>query len=181
MPIRPTLALLVLCSLSTHALSQVYSWVDEKGQKHFGSQPPPAQQVEAVTIKPGYAAEAPAAAPAEPARAAAAERAPGKTSKREMCQSAMRWTVIDLKNLREIAEERQSAGRITAAEYAQAQQNLDGVEQRISLQDCTTSSGEDQQRYECLSKGAGVLVCSGLMAAAMEEAEKEARQRSRKP
>lgn len=181
MPTRQILAMLLLCSLSAQALGQVYTWVDENGQKHFGSQPPAAQpKVEAVTIKPGYAAEARTVAPAEPARAAA-ERAPGKTSKREMCQSAMRWTVIDLKNLREIAEERQSAGRITAAEYAQAQQNLDGVEQRISLQDCTTSSGEDQQRYECLSKGAGVLVCSGLMAAAMEEAEKEARQRSRKP
>ena len=40
MLVRPTLALLVLCSLSTQALSQVYTWVDEKGQKHFGSQPP---------------------------------------------------------------------------------------------------------------------------------------------
>ncbi|MBD9654332.1 DUF4124 domain-containing protein [Pseudomonas sp. PDM12] len=181
MLVRPTLALLVLCSLSTQALSQVYTWVDEKGQKHFGSQPPAARQVEAVTIKPGYAGEARAAAAATPAQAARAEAAPAKTSKREMCQSAMRWTVIDLKNLREIAEERQSAGRITAAEYAQAQQNLDGVEQRISLQDCTTSSGEDQQRYDCLSKGAGVLVCSGLMAAAMEEAEKEAAKRTGKP
>lgn len=93
----------------------------------------------------------------------------------------MRWTVIDLKNLREIAEERKSAGRITAAEYDQAQKNLAGVEQQIELQDCVTSSGEDQQRYECLSKGAGVLVCSGLMSAAMEDAEKEAAKRTGKP
>ncbi|MEQ9727958.1 DUF4124 domain-containing protein [Pseudomonas sp. WHRI 8822A] len=181
MLVRPTLALLVLCSLSTQALSQVYTWVDETGQKHFGSQPPAARQVEAVTIKPGYAGEARAAAAATPAQAARAEAAPAKTSKREMCQSAMRWTVIDLKNLREIAEERKSVGRITAAEYAQAQQNLAGVEQRISLQDCTSSSGENQQRYECLSKGAGVLVCSGLMAAAMEGAQSEARLRAKKP
>lgn len=181
MLVRPTLALLVLCSLSNQALSQVYTWVDEKGQKHFGSQPPAAQQAEAVTIKPGYAGETRAAAASTPAQAARAEAAPAKTSKREMCQSAMRWTVIDLKNLHEIADERKSAGRITAAEYAQAQKNLDGVEQRISQQDCITSSGEDQQRYECLAKGAGVLVCSGLMAAAMEEAEKEAAKRTGKP
>ncbi|WP_070886651.1 DUF4124 domain-containing protein [Pseudomonas argentinensis] len=181
MPIRQILALLVLCSLSLQALSQVYSWVDEKGQKHFGSQPPAAQQVEAVTIKPGYAGEARAAAPAAPAQAARTEAAPAKTSKREMCQSAMRWTVIDLENLREIAEERKSAGRITAAEYAQAQKNLAGAEQRITLQDCLSSSAEDQQRYECLSGGAGVLACSGLLSAAMQEAEQEARQRIGNP
>ncbi len=182
MLIRQMLAMLVLCSLSAQGLSQVYTWVDENGQKHFRSQPPPAQrQVETVTIKPGYAGEARAAAPETPARTAPTEAASARTSRREMCQSAMRWTVIDLKNLREIAEARKSAGRITTAEYAQAQKNLDGVEQRISLQDCTTSSGEDQQRYECLSKGAGVLVCSGLMAAAMEKAEGEARQRAAKP
>ena len=181
MPARQMLAMLVLCSLSAQALSQVYTWVDENGQKHFGSQPPAAQQAKAVTIKPGYAGETRAAAPETPAQGAAAEPAPAKASRREMCQSAMRWTVTDLSNLREIAEARRSAGRITAAEYAQAQKNLAGVEQRISLQDCVTSSGENQQRYECLSKGAGVLVCSGLMAAALEEAESEARQRARKP
>ena len=121
MLVRPTLALLVLCSLSTQALSQVYTWVDEKGQKHFGSQPPAAQQVEAVTIKPGYAGEARAAAAATPAQAARAEVAPAKTSKREMCQSAMRWTVIDLKNLREIADERRSGGRITWLFYTSSE------------------------------------------------------------
>ncbi|TWE09595.1 uncharacterized protein DUF4124 [Pseudomonas sp. AG1028] len=178
---RQILAMLLLCSLSAQALSQVYTWVDENGQKHFGSQPPAAQQAEAVTIKPAYAGETRAASPAAPAQAASTEAVPAKTSKREMCQSAMRWTAVDLKNLHEIAEERKSGGRITAAEYAQAQDNLAGVEQRISLQDCVTSSSEDQQRYECLSKGAGVLVCSGLMAAAMEEAEQEAAKRTRKP
>ena len=182
MPTRQILAMLLLCSLSAQALGQVYTWVDENGQKHFGSQPPAAQpKVETVTIKPGYAGEVRAPAFETPARTTPAEAAPARTSRREMCQSAMRWTAIDLKNLREIAAERKSAGRITAGEYAQTQENLDGVEQRISLQDCTTSSGEDQQRYECLSKGAGVLVCSGLMAAAMEEAEKEAAKRTRKP
>lgn len=181
MPARQMLAMLVLCSLSAQALSQVYTWVDESGQKHFGSQPPAAQQADTVTIKPGYTGETRAAAPEAPAEGAAAEPAPAKASRREMCQSAMRWTVVDLKNLREIAEVRKSAGRITAAEYAQAQKNLAGVERRINLQDCVTSSGEDQQRYECLAKGTGVLVCSGLMAAAMEEAEGEVRQRARKP
>lgn len=174
MLIRQMLAMLVLCSLSAQALSQVYTWVDENGQKHFGSQPPAAQQAEAVTIKPSYAGEKREIAPEAPIHAMSVEPAAAKTSKREMCQSAMRWTVIDLKNLREVARKRRDAGRITSAEYAQSLQNLDGVEQRVSLQECLASAAQERQRYECLSQGAGVLVCSGLAAAAMDDASKRA-------
>lgn len=168
---RQMLPLFLLCSvLCAPALSQVYTWVDENGQKHFGSQPPASQRgAESVSITQGYVAERQASAPS-----------PGTLSKREMCKSALRWTASDLENLKELAEARREAGRITAAEYAEGQKNLAGVEERITRQDCLTSSGEDRQRYECLSKGAGVLVCSGLAAAAMEEAADEARRRGQK-
>lgn len=183
MPGRTTLPLFLLCSiLSTPTLSQVYTWVDENGQKHFGSQPPASQRhAEPVNINQGYVGDGRAAAPASPARKAAADTAPGKRSKREMCQSAMRWTAIDIENLKEMAEERKETGRITAAEYAEGQKNFAGIEERISMQNCVTSSGEDQQRYECLSQGAGVMVCSGLAAAAMEEGMEKARKRMKTP
>lgn len=177
---RKMLSLFLLCGvLSTHALGQVYTWVDEKGQKHFGSQPPASQQrAEPVSITQGYVGEGRAASPVAPESSASGAAPEKKMSRREMCQSAMRWTVIDLENLREMAVERRDAGRITAAEYAQGQKNIAGVEKRISMQDCITSSGEDQQRYECLSRGAGVMVCSGLAAAAMDEAAQEAKERA---
>ena len=179
---RKTLPLFLLCSiLSTQALSQVYTWVDENGQKHFGSQPPATQQrAEPVSITQGYVGERRVADPALPdgePRGAAPEK---KRSKRAMCKSAMRWTAIDIENLKEMADARKEAGRITAAEYAQGQQNIAGIEARIGMQDCITSTGEDQQRYECLSQGSGVLVCSGLAAAAMDEATEEARKRAQK-
>lgn len=183
---RQMLPLFLLCSvLCAPALSQVYTWVDENGQKHFGSQPPASQRgAESVSITQGYVAERQASAPAAPApaqnTAASAAPSPGTLSKQEMCKSALRWTASDLENLKELAEARKEAGRITAAEYAEGQKNLAGVEERITRQGCLTSSGEDRQRYECLSKGAGVLVCSGLAAAAMEEATDEARTRAQK-
>lgn len=177
-----TLPLFVLCSiLSTHAQSQVYTWVDEKGQKHFGSQPPPSQQhAEPVSINQGYVGGGRVSTPSLPTQNAAAGATSGNVSKREMCQSAMRWTAVDMKNLKAVAAERMEAGRITAVEYAQGQKNFAGIEERITLQGCVTSSGEDRQRYECLSQGSGVLVCSGLAAAAMEEAAEEARKRAQK-
>ncbi|MCW2293638.1 hypothetical protein M2262_003688 [Pseudomonas sp. BIGb0408] len=179
---RKTLPLFLLCSiLSAQALSQVYTWVDENGQKHFGSQPPASERhAEPVNINHGYVGDGRAAAPALPARGAGADAAPAKVSKREMCKSAMRWTAIDIENLKEMALERKEAGRITAAEYAEGQKNFAGIEERISMQNCVTSSGEDQQRYECLSRGAGVMVCSGLAAAAMEEGMEEARKKMNK-
>lgn len=181
---RQMLPLFLLCSvLCAPALSQVYTWVDENGQKHFGSQPPTSQRgAESVSITQGYVAERQPSAPAAPAQntTASAAPSPGTLSKREMCKSALRWTASDLENLKELAEARKEAGRITAAEYAEGQKNLAGVEERITRQDCLTSSGEDRQRYECLSKGTGVLVCSGLAAAAMEEAADEARRRGQK-
>ncbi|WP_218580140.1 DUF4124 domain-containing protein [Pseudomonas sp. 8Z] len=50
--------LLVLAFLATFAHGQVYTWVDESGQKHFSSQPPVAQpNIEPVKINHGYIGE----------------------------------------------------------------------------------------------------------------------------
>ena len=37
---------LLLISLSFHAVAQVYTWTDENGVTHFGTQPPAGQQQE---------------------------------------------------------------------------------------------------------------------------------------
>lgn len=91
-----------------------------------------------------------------------------------MCSSAMRWTVIDIDNLKSIAREKKQSGKATAAEYDKGIKSLNDVNKQITMQDCITSSGEDQKNYECLSKGAGILVCSGLMAKAFKDAAKRA-------
>ena len=86
----------------------------------------------------------------------------------------MRWTAIDIDNLKDIAREKKQSGKASAAEYDKGIKSLDAVNKQITMQDCITSSGEDKKNYECLSKGAGILVCSGLMAEAFKEASKRA-------
>ena len=55
------LALLLICTLSFPALAQVYTWKDESGTTHFGSQPPTAEKQEVIIRD------------ASPARSSAAE------------------------------------------------------------------------------------------------------------
>ena len=54
------LALLLICTLSMPALAQVYTWKDESGTTHFGSQPPTAEKQE-VIIRDASPGRAPAA------------------------------------------------------------------------------------------------------------------------
>ena len=53
--------IILLATLSTPAVCEIYKWTDENGVTHFGSQPPPGQQ-ETVDIKP---ASGPGAEPGE--------------------------------------------------------------------------------------------------------------------
>ena len=178
---RKLLPILLLYAATT-AEAQIYKWVDENGQKHFSTQPPPAQQkVEPVKINQGYVGDDRPATKTEVAPSESKPTASAKASKKEMCNSAMRWTVIDIDNLKSIAREKKQSGKATAAEYDKGIKSLNDVNKQITMQDCITSSGEDQKNYECLSKGAGILVCSGLMAKAFEEAFKDAAKRAQKP
>lgn len=48
LPLQYTLALFILAQVSTTAFAeQVYRWVDDKGQVHFGAMPPQKQQQQA--------------------------------------------------------------------------------------------------------------------------------------
>lgn len=174
MPGIKILPALVLC-LSTSVQAQVYTWVDENGQKHFGSQPPtPEQPVEAVDIRQGYSSDArqPKVVDAEtdssstaPTATLMEEKAP---SSKKMCSEAMRWTAIDIPNLKEIAGERKKAGKITADQHTQAIKGLDEAKKHLTMQNCLASKGEDRERFECLSHGAGIVVCSGALEAALK-------------
>lgn len=178
---RKLLPLLLLCAATT-AQAQIYKWVDENGQKHFSTQPPAAQQkIEPVKINQGYVGDDRPVTETEAVPSESKPTASVNASKKEMCSSAMRWTAIDIDNLKDIAREKKQSGKASAAEYDKGIKSLDAVNKQITMQDCITSSGEDQKNYECLSKGAGILVCSGLMAEAFKEAFKEGAKRAQKP
>lgn len=172
---RLLLALALCCSaLAAHA--QVYTWVDADGQKHYGNLPPtPQQPVEAVEVRataPGSAPAAPIAAPqaapqaAEPSGASADSRAP---SAYKMCSDALRWTAVDIPNLQEIGRERRRQGKIDQSQYQKAMKALDQVKTRVTMPNCLASSGDERRRFECLSQGLGIAVCSGALGEALNK------------
>jgi hypothetical protein len=175
MPGYKLLPALLLC-VALPLQAQVYTWVDENGQKHFASQPPtPVQPVETVKIRQGYSSDGQQPAVVEPeteadagrhsTAEASADKAP---SQREMCGEAIRWTAIDIPNLKEIAGERKQAGKISADQHKQGMKALDEIKKVITMQNCMASKGKDRERFECLSRGAGIMVCSGALEAALK-------------
>ncbi len=155
--------LLLGCVLPLQA--QVYTWVDANGQKHFGNQPPPTQAVQEVKINQGYVSDGPPPAPAgsmSETSTASSTKSEGSADEK-MCSEAMRWTAIDLPNLKDIALERKQAGKLTTAQYNQVVDAMDQAKGEITLKDCLASKGIDRKRYECLSGGAGIMVCSGAL------------------
>ena len=175
MPSHKLLPALLLC-VALPLQAQIYTWVDENGQKHFGSQPPtPVQPVETVKIRQGYNSDGQQPTVVEPEAGASSDgttdvAADEKTpSQREMCGEAIRWTGIDLPNLKEIAGERKQAGKISADQHKQVLEALGEAKKHITMQNCMTSKGKDRERFECLSRGAGIMVCSGALEAALKD------------
>ena len=164
---RRLLPLLFLtCALPLQA--QVYTWVDENGQKHFGNQPPATQPVQEVNVRQGYVSDGPPPAPVSSSEKATSasggsEKADSVNDERKMCSEAIRWTGIDLPNLKEMAGERKAEGRLTSAQYDKVIKGLDQGKRELTVSNCLASKGKEREQYECLSKGLGVMVCSGSL------------------
>ena len=167
--------LLLSCVMPLQA--QVYTWVDANGQKHFGNQPPATQPVQEVTIKPAYVSDGPPPEAVDSASSSASTQGSagtsgadkGKSDEQKMCSEAIRWTGVDLPNLKDIARERKQQGKLTGDQYNQVVKALDQAKSEITLRDCLASKGKEREQYECLSGGAGVLVCSGALQSAMSK------------
>lgn len=165
---RRLLPLLFLtCALPLQA--QVYTWVDENGQKHFGNQPPATQPVQEVNVRQGYVSDGPPPTPVSSGESTSStsggkEQAEAGNDDEKMCKEAIRWTTdVDLPNLKEIAAERKQRGDLSSADYAKAIKGLDKAKSELTLRNCLASKGKEREQYKCLSGGAGVLVCSGAL------------------
>lgn len=179
--LRLALLLPLLC-VALVAEAQVYTWVDADGQKHFGSMPPtPEQAVQPVEIRSAYQGSAqPAPVPeVAPARAVVDSQSPAQQTTqsestpqaptRKMCSEAVRWTGIDLPNLKEIALERRRQGRLDQSKYQHAMTALDQIKTQITLPNCMASKDKDLRQYQCLAQGLGILVCSGALSEALNK------------
>lgn len=168
------LSLLLLTALAN---AQVYTWVDEKGQKHFSSQPPVTQPVEPVKINHGYIGEGTAAAPQTPYAAPSSSSKVAKPSKRQMCTSAIRWATEEVEDLKGLSVALLKAGQISQAENAKVLSKLEKGGAELNMQNCLASSGVNEKHYQCLSVGLGVAVCSGAAEDAMKKGVSRAQKR----
>lgn len=168
MPVNSRMLALALALIATStAQAQVYKWVDANGQTHFGNAPStPEQPVEPINVRLGYEGAKPdSSAETDSADSIGDDSETPKTaqSQKQMCNEAMRWTRIDIPNLKEIAEQRLKEQKITREQYRESTRALDQVDSSITMTDCVTSKGSSLERYQCLSRGAGILVCSGAL------------------
>ncbi|MEK1904845.1 MAG: DUF4124 domain-containing protein [Pseudomonas sp.] len=170
---------LVLCCSALAAQAQVYTWVDANGQKHYGSMPPtpeqPVETVEVRTTSPGSAPAAPAVEPqvapqpAAPSAESTEQSASAAPSSHKMCSEALRWTAVDIPNLQEIGRERRRQGRINQSQYQKAMSALDQVKTTVTMPNCLASSGDERRKFECLSQGLGIAMCSGALSEALNK------------
>jgi len=171
---------LLLVVFVTVANAQVYTWVDEKGQKHFSSQPPVAQPVEPVKINHGYIGEGAPVTPQTPYATPSSTSKVAKPSKRQMCTSAIRWGHEDLEDLKTLSTALMKSGQLSAADNAKVQKDLATGGAMMNMQDCLSSSGESEKRYRCVSEGLGLMICSGAVEDAMKNAMAEGYKRAKK-
>lgn len=161
----------------TLAHAQVYTWVDEKGQKHFSSQPPVAQPVEPVKINHGYIGDGTAVAPQTPYATPNSSSKETKPSKRQMCTSAIRWATEEVEDLKGLSVALLKAKQISKAENAKVLSKLEKGSSELSMQNCLASSGVNEKHYQCLSVGLGVAVCTGAAEDAMKKGMSRAQKR----
>jgi len=168
------LSLLLLTALAN---AQVYTWVDEKGQKHFSSQPPVTQPVEPVKINHGYIGEGTAVAPQTPYATPSSSSKIAKPSKKQMCTSAIRWATEEVKDLKELSVALLKSRQISEAENAQVLKKLEKGSAELNMQNCLASSGVNEKHYQCLSVGLGVAACTGAAEDAMKKGVSKAQKR----
>lgn len=166
------LALLLALSCTLQAQAQIYKWVDANGQPHFGSQPPSSEpDHQPVKLHESNRGDSPrpplpslSGDSAAPGDEDEATRQEGK-----MCRQAVQRThEEDIPSLVASGEERLKAGQINRQQHAQALKELEELKPHITLPKCLVSKGEDRKRFECLSQGLGLAVCSGAASAAIE-------------
>lgn len=167
------LALLALPVTAT----EIYRWVDDKGQVHFSSSPPPeaASRAEEVNIKFNVDAQKPASRAdyddydADEASDAAPEVERPKTAadvKREQqdewryrCEKAVKTAKSEYEIGRDVVKKNHSDGYISADKMQQQIDALGAASKSVSMHECIGSTGERKKAYQCLSDYKGLNNC----------------------
>lgn len=176
--LRIVLALTLLALPAT--ATEIYRWVDDKGQVHFSSSPPPeaASIAEEVNIRFNVDAQKPAARQsysdyddydadeADDAQSQAARPKTAADMKREQqdewryqCEKAVKTAKSEYEVGVDVIKQNHSGGYISADKMKQQIDGLSAASKSVSMHECIGSTGDKKRNYQCLADYKGLNNC----------------------
>lgn len=137
--------------------SEIYKWVDEKGQVHFSSHPPPEKLEQAEQVNVAYNIEA-----GKPAAQSSRKNTAQQKKQDEweyLCEKAVKAAKSEYETGKEVIRKNARDGYISSARMQEQISALGAASRRVSMQECLNSSGERKRAYKCLSSYQGLHNC----------------------
>ena len=168
------IALMIALPLSA---TEIYRWVDDKGQVHFTTSPPPeaAARVEEVNISFNVDGQNSVGSAnmddfdAEHDEDQDQDEKRPKTAadlKREQqqewryhCEKAVKTAKSEYEVGRDVIKKNHSGGYISADKMKQQIDSLSSASKSVSLYECLGSSGDKKRSYQCLGDYKGLQNC----------------------
>lgn len=150
------------------AATEIYRWVDDKGQVHFSSSPPPeaAAQAEEVNIqfnvdaqKQSSYADDNGKAGAKRSKTASEIKQDQQDEWRYRCEKAVKTAKSEYDIGRDVIKKNHSDGYLSADKMQQQTDALAAASKSVSMHECIGSTGERKKAYQCLSDYKGLHNC----------------------
>jgi len=154
---------------SSVAATEIYRWVDEKGQVHFSSTPPPkvAEKAEAVNLKfnvgdqSGNSTSTSSTTSDDDADESddVAKVLDPQSQWRETCKVAEENAQREYDFGQEVTQQNFDGGYITREEVQRVRAELTKALRSVSMLDCVTGEQKRKQQYQCLADNKGFTHC----------------------
>ena len=164
------LSMIMLLSVATTSLAQIYRWVDKDGKVHYTNTPPPSEEVTKVTRGSDSSSSDDDTDSEESSEEAndedgeSEEASESKSSqqaeRREMCSRAVRELGSAIDGYLDGARKNLKSGHITQAQYDEVRNGFANMRSKASVSHCRSAKGSDLELYECLADNYGDVVFS---------------------
>lgn len=154
---------------SSVAATEIYRWVDEKGQVHFSSTPPPkvAQDAETVNLKFNVGDQSGNSTSTSSTTSAGSDDEPDDVGKvldpesqwRQTCKVAEENAKNEYDLGQEVTQQNFDGGYISREEVQRVRAELTKALRSVSVLDCVTGDQKRKQQYQCLSEYKGLTHC----------------------
>lgn len=162
------------------AATEIYRWVDDKGQVHFTSSPPPeaASRAEEINVNFNVDAQRPAArasyddvddydgdeaddaeSQTERPKTAADLKREQQDEWRYQCEKAVKTAKSEYEVGVDVIKRNHSGGYISADKMKQQTDALAAASRSVSMHECIGSTGDKKRNYQCLADYKGLQNC----------------------